>query len=98
MSKSKYIVCPRCEGEGTIANPVFDGMSTQEMYDDMGYEETQEFLKEYTTRGGMYDQVCPACNGKRVLSKEQKEEWDDREEYRREVEAEERMLGMGRYY
>lgn len=40
------------------------------MYDDMGYDETHEFLTEYTKRGGMYDILCPACNGKNVVKAE----------------------------
>jgi hypothetical protein len=89
--------CPRCDGHGMIANPAFDGMSTQEMYDDMGYEETDEFLTEYTKRGGMYDVECPCCKGQKVVPQWRIDEFAEEEQYRREVEAEQRMMGMGRY-
>ena len=85
--------CPRCDGYGMIANPAFDGMSMQEMYDDMGYEETDEFLTEYTRRGGMYDIMCPCCKGEKVVAQWQINEFNDREEMRREQEAEMRYCG-----
>lgn len=93
----KRHVCPRCNGEGLIANPAFDGMSVSEMVERDGYEETDEFLREYTKRGGMYDIVCPCCRGNKVINIARLQEWNEEEEYRREEEAERRMLGMGRY-
>jgi hypothetical protein len=89
--------CPRCDGVGSIANPVFDGMGTSEIYDDMGYDEGHEFLEEYTKPGGMYDILCPCCKGQKVVTQRRIEEFDQDEAYRLEVEAEQRMMGMGRY-
>lgn len=65
-----FVVCPRCQGHGTHANPAFDGMSLSAMYDDLGPDEADEFRAEYTTRGGMYDVVCEECGGKRVVRAE----------------------------
>jgi predicted methyltransferase len=94
MSDDERIKCPRCDGHGTVANPAFDGMSTSEMYDDMGYEETDEFLTEYTRRGGMYDIMCPCCNGQKVITVKEVNDFRDREEMYAEMAAEMRYGGM----
>jgi hypothetical protein len=60
-----FEVCSRCQGNGTHANPAFDGMTGDEM-EEMG-EERYEFLEQYTTRGGMYDVNCEVCKGQRVV-------------------------------
>lgn len=85
---NKMVVCPRCKGRGGIANPAFDGMSTHEIYEDMGYEEGREFLEEYLKPQGMYDLDCPCCHGVRVVTKKFRKEWLADEADRREMEAE----------
>lgn len=91
------IKCERCDGHGTIANPAFDGMSVSSMQEENGYEETEEFLREYTKRGGIYDVICPSCKGAKVITERRRREFQEELEYQREVEAEQRMMGMGRY-
>lgn len=78
---STFTVCPRCDGFGTVANPTFDGASVSEMREDWGYEETDDFLSEYTTRGGMYDVACPLCNGRRVATESEISDWEDDEAF-----------------
>ena len=100
MSKHKtptYKLCPRCQGRGSVGNPAFDGMSTSQLYDEMSPDEADEFLREYTKEGGVYDIPCPCCGGRRVATKKEIKSWRADEEYNREVEAEQRQLGMGRY-
>lgn len=63
----RFAVCPRCGGTGFVSNPAFDGMSTSELREELGDEETREFLDEYTTRGGMFDLLCPRCQMLRVV-------------------------------
>lgn len=60
----KYVVCPRCEGEGTHVNPDVDGNGlTSSDLEELG----PDFLDDYL--GGMYDVTCRRCNGKRVVDK-----------------------------
>lgn len=63
-----FVVCPRCAGHGTVANPAFDGMSASlDTFDGDDFAR-DEFLSEYTKRGGMYDVRCPDCQGQRVVT------------------------------
>lgn len=78
-----FVVCARCEGHGTHANPAFDGMSASVDEFDGSYDERDEFLDAYTTRGGMYDVSCEDCNGQRVVRAEC--ECDDCEEERADL-------------
>ena len=94
---NERIKCERCDGYGTVANPAFDGMSVDQMRDENGYEETEEFLAEYTKRGGIYDIMCPCCKGEKVITERRRLEFQEELEYQREVEAEQRMMGMGHY-
>lgn len=89
--------CERCDGYGTVGNPAFDGMSVSQMREEDGDEETDNFLAEYTKRGGIYDIMCPCCKGEKIVTKRRWNEFQEELEYQREVEAEQRMMGMGRY-
>jgi len=57
----EYDVCPICEGKGTHVNPSIDahGLSAEDFGND------PDFLEDYL--GGVYDQVCNECYGKRVV-------------------------------
>lgn len=50
-----WAICERCHGHGSISNPAFNGITTTEIFDSMGEDEGQEFLREYTRPGGLYD-------------------------------------------
>lgn len=77
----KFIVCPTCEGHGQITNPevVGNGYTSDEL-DEMG----EDFLENL--REGVYNVTCPECDGKRVstraehneFTQRQSEEWQDR--------------------
>ena len=63
-SKAIYrpsMVCPRCSGEGKIVNPAIDGngLSRED------FDEDPDFREDYMS--GLYDVVCPECNGRNVV-------------------------------
>jgi len=61
---SKKVVCPDCDGHGTVLNPSMRGHAyTQEEFSDFSDEEQDA----YFNRGGMYDVTCPTCGGKNVV-------------------------------
>ena len=70
---SKYQVCPRCEGEGTHTNPSIDGngITSSEMA-ELG----PEFEEAYFS--GRYDVQCELCRGRRVVTVEDREEYQQR--------------------
>lgn len=82
----KYTVCPECRGEGFVSR--IKGGFTREDAEDWYGPDVDEFLDEYTTRGGAYDEHCPACLGQRVLSPEAKVAWEEHLEYEAERNAE----------
>lgn len=55
--KPKYRVCPKCDGEGVIVNPVLSVWTQDDIADD---PESFEAMLE-----GRYDQTCNLCGGKR---------------------------------
>jgi hypothetical protein len=59
---SKFVVCPRCEGEGKHVNPNVDGngISAEEFAED------PDFAESYFS--GVYDVRCEECHGERVVS------------------------------
>lgn len=65
MPTTKLALCPRCGGYGTVANPAFDGMTGEDL-NELG-PERDEFVEEYTRRGGMYDILCPRCKGGKTV-------------------------------
>jgi hypothetical protein len=62
---AKYVVCPRCDGEGKHTNPAIDGngITASEMHEILN--DDPDFLEDYM--GGMYDIPCTECHGKRVV-------------------------------
>lgn len=63
---SKFTVCPTCEGEGfTSKLGAFTSDDLDEQFGDGA--ERDEFIEEYTTRGGIYDEHCAQCDGRRVV-------------------------------
>ena len=84
MTEPKYTLCPKCEGEGWQSKlGAFTSSDLDEWYGDG--DERYEFIEEYTTRGGMYDEKCGTCKGERVVLTA---ELDDLMEYLREVAEE----------
>jgi hypothetical protein len=62
----KYAVCPTCNGEGyTSKLGAFTGDDMDEWFGDS--PERDEFIDEYTTRGGIYDERCRQCDTRRVV-------------------------------
>ena len=62
---AKFIVCPECEGHGTVLNPSMkEHCYTPEEFDETFSLDEQE---EYFKRGGRYDVQCPNCKGKNVV-------------------------------
>lgn len=63
---AKFIVCPECEGHGTVLNPSMRGHCyTQEEFNDTFDDEDDR--AEFFKRGGRYDVQCPNCKGKNVV-------------------------------
>jgi hypothetical protein len=72
---SKYRVCPRCEGEGSVVNPVLSVWTESDRYDDP--EGFESMLR------GDYDVACPECGGKRVVTEQDEDDYREREQDRR---------------
>jgi DnaJ-class molecular chaperone len=70
----KYQVCGTCQGEGKIVNPAVSVWTYEDREEDPeGFEHMME---------GRYDQACPECGGKRVVTEEQIQEYrEKREDY-----------------
>ena len=67
------IVCPRCDGEGTVLNPEIGGATfTAEDFEDD--PDLADNLKS-----GVYDVQCPACKGNKVITEGDYKEWSDAE-------------------
>ena len=99
----KYEVCPRCEGRGSIVNPSVDGNGL----DANDFAEDPDFREAYFA--GAYDIKCPECHGQRVVAVPDvrsctyaqkrllvsERRWQvGQAEYRAEVRAEQRMMGI----
>ena len=99
----KYEVCPKCEGRGSIVNPSVDGngISPEQFAEDPDFEEAYF--------AGVYDIKCPECHGQRVVAVPDVRSctyaqkrllvserlWQRADaEYRAEVRAEQRMMGI----
>lgn len=63
---SKFVVCPNCEGHGTHLNNSMRNHAYS--LEEFEYEFDEEEKEHYFRRGGMYDVVCEACGGNRVVS------------------------------
>lgn len=62
--KGKFIVCPRCQGHGTVLRAsIAEHAYTEEEFREFSPEEREA----YFTRGGMYDEKCPQCKGRNVV-------------------------------
>ena len=87
----KFIVCVVCDGEGYQSNlGEFNSSDMDEWFSD-DWDARDSFVKEYTTRGGIYDKPCELCKGQRVITPEQETEWESELEMRAEMAAEQRM-------
>lgn len=66
---SAYQVCPVCDGEGKYVNPAVDrnGITADEFAED------PDFADAYF--GGTYDMKCRACNGLRVITQQQYDDY-----------------------
>lgn len=63
---AKFIVCPECEGHGTVLNPSMrNHCYTQEEFNETFDDD--EDRAAYFQRGGKYDVQCPNCKGKNVV-------------------------------
>jgi len=66
---AKWVVCPRCDGNGAHTNPAIDGHGiTREEMDELG----PEFEEDYFA--GVYDVTCHECKGRRVVPEIDREE------------------------
>lgn len=91
MQPPKFIVCILCDGEGFQSKlGDFNSSDMDEWFGD-DFEERDLFAKEYTTRGGAYDEPCELCKGNRVITPAQESDWEAESEYRAEMAAEQRM-------
>ena len=66
---SKYIVCPRCEGEGTHCHPALSVLTYEDMR-DWDEEDHENF------RNGGYDVLCEMCRGMRVVDRDEVEAYN----------------------
>lgn len=74
MNKSKWLICPKCEGEGTICSLSHDNGITSSEWDEMtDGGRDYEFLEAYGD--GVYDKQCPFCKGSGKISDEQLNDW-----------------------
>ena len=88
-------LCPTCKGDGYVSK--LGAFTSEDLDREYGQGmERDEFIQEYTRRGGIYDKVCPTCKGEKVLTDEQLEEWHEGEEDRaiwENLEARAQMSG-----
>lgn len=98
---AKYEVCDRCHGEGYVSKlGAFTSDDLDEWYGDS--DERDDFIAEYTTRGGAYDDPCPECKGQRVvlvadesrMTPDQIKEWADFQQEQYESRAADRSEAM----
>ena len=69
--KDPWLVCPVCNGEGTTVNPDIDanGLTHEDFYDD------PDLREDYMS--GLYNIICRACEGKRVIKQERLRELEE---------------------
>lgn len=66
---AKYEVCPTCEGEGKMVHRGLSVWTESDRYEDPdGFAEMM---------AGTYDVTCDECNGKRVVTAEESEEFQE---------------------
>lgn len=86
MSAPKYVVCPRCEGEGYVGTL---GAYTSDEFDEAFGGD----FDEYSAVHEASKVACECCKGKRVATSEDISRWEDDMAYAREVAAESRYMG-----
>ena len=87
---SKFVVCPECEGEGYRSKlGAFGALDMDEWFGD-DFDERDDFVAEYTRRGGAYDEPCPLCKGQRVTTPREVADWEDEADMRHEMAMEAR--------
>lgn len=59
---TKWVVCPKCRGKGTIVNPSIDGNGIPAEQ----FQEDLDFYEDYMS--GMFDITCPHCKGRTTVS------------------------------
>ena len=65
--RAMFCICGECRGSGKHVNRAIDGNGLPSEFQD-----DPDFMEEY--RAGMYDVVCEACGGRRVML--EPEDWD----------------------
>jgi DnaJ-class molecular chaperone len=66
---AKFEVCPTCEGEGKMVNRAVSVWTESDRYEDPdGFADMMD---------GHYDVVCDECNGKRVVTAEDHEDFEE---------------------
>lgn len=60
--RTKNVVCPQCDGKGTMVNPSVDAGGISEFE----FAQDPEFRRAYFS--GVYDVTCSQCKGKRIVS------------------------------
>jgi hypothetical protein len=53
----RWIICHRCEGEGTVDHPAFSNGITSSEWAEWDDDERQDYMR------GVYDVPCPECRG-----------------------------------
>jgi RecJ-like exonuclease len=94
---TKNVVCPACEGEGTVDNfGSFTSSDLDEWYGDS--DERYDFVDAYK-RGDIGRENCHWCKGRRVVpavdefGDSAEQSWREECDYRAEIAAEQRMMG-----
>lgn len=67
-----WIICPVCEGNGTVVNPNIDdnGLTADDFAED------PDFADDYMS--GVYDVTCNACGGSGKMRKQEADEFFER--------------------
>lgn len=96
---AKFVVCPECDGEGTLGPGfVYTQADREEQFD--GPDEFADHIEDI--RNGVYDSPCGTCKGQRVVVDIEEfdgetttaaQRWQMEREYRAEVAAEQRYFG-----
>jgi DnaJ-class molecular chaperone len=72
VKKQPWMICERCEGEGTVVHPALSVWTSEDRDEDPdGFEAMME---------GQYDVRCPECGGNGKVREPTEEELEDRRE------------------
>ena len=58
---NEWIICPRCQGEGTICTVTEHGMTSGEWNEFTTNDQDYELIEAYLD--GAYNKTCPLCEG-----------------------------------